>query len=590
MKKILLFSILFLCSIFSVNAQRNLEVILKSDYSFNLLTADIDSITFNLSADSQIVLFQGGLAEGYGINFNRIDTLKFNSDSLELDEPMNGEFEAQLAQLPDTVIPFPNMIYDDGQSVYEFLQEIDPAWLDNPPYLRNTIITDASSLTGKQQKKLFLGRMFDSANNLVTRSNHSNISQPNGLAYVFGGKHIQIPINPSGPINPNSETSCPPDPGCSDQSLLGLDCSGMLGLIAQHSGVPIMSGPSGAQSIAQNWNNVFNADNSHKYSKLKYNQFTSSEVPPSLLKQGDIVSKPGHIGIILSPNNSNSVLMYQSNGQPRLCPTSTSLPCTNNISTSRGPRTVEIGTSLFNQLFGSNYSVLRLDTIIPPGCQGQTTVQDTSGNIYQLIGIGNQCWFAENLKTDKFADGSIIDNITNDNLWMSTNIPAWSYYDNNVANGLIYGKLYNNYVVSDSRNVCPTGWHVPTTNEFTEMVSYLYPPWTAGDKLKSLSFPGYSIFNPGVDSLGIPPSTNFIAVPNNLSGFSALPNGYREGYVFVCDTCTTQVDLFLDLNISGSWWSTSPSSYFKLHYQSPEVTFFNNGNINDGRAIRCVKD
>ena len=379
MKKIFTIAIICLISSNFLKAQQNLEIVLKSDYRFNILTADIDSITFHLSEDNEMVIFQGGFAEGYGIKISSIDILKFNADTLVLDEPMDDEFEAQIALLSDTVIPTQDLFFEDGQSIYEFLQEFDPAWLEDPPYSRSTIVTDASTLTAKEQKKLFLGRMFDMANHLVTRSNHVSTNQPNGLAYVFGGKHIQAPINPAGPNDPYGGTSCPPDPGCSNQLLKGLDCSGMLGLMAQRSGVPIMSGPSGAQANAQNWNNRFNASNSHKFSKLKYTQLSAAQVIPNQLKQGDIISIPGHIGIILSPENSSSLLMYQSNGQPRLCPTSSSQPCTNNTSNSRGSRTLIIGSGSWNALFGTNYTVLRLDTI-GDGCGDISTVTDIDSN------------------------------------------------------------------------------------------------------------------------------------------------------------------------------------------------------------------
>jgi uncharacterized protein (TIGR02145 family) len=539
MKKIYSFLILILCSIFSVNAQRNLEVLIKSEFRFNLITADIDSITFNLSNDSLMLLFQAGVTEGYGINFNRIDTLKFNNDSLILDDPMDGEFESQIAQLSDTLLPTIDLFYEDGQSIYEFLQETDPAWLENPPYLRNSIVIDASSLTAMQQKKLFLGRMFDIANNLVTRSNHSNSLQPNGLAYVFGGKHIQAPINPAGPINPNLETSCPPDPGCSNQSLRGLDCSGMLGLMAHLSGVPIMSGPSSAQSNAQNWNNVFNSNNSHKFSKLKYSFKNSIEVPPAFLRQGDIVCKPGHIGIILNNiyfSGSNSILMYQSNGQPRLCPTSSSSPCTNNTTTSRGPRTVMIGEPLFNQLFGSNYTVLRLDTI--GGCAGGiTSVTDIDGNEYPVVQIGSQCWFAENIKTSHFSDGSVIPNVTDDLVWNQLTTPAWCNYNNLASEDDVFGKIYNWETAIDSKNVCPSGFHVPTDDEWSILINYLDPnagggtlfPNLAGGKMKSLT--GFSFPNLGA---------------TNESGFNALGGGAR-----------TVTGTYINLYSRGNWWSST---------------------------------
>ena len=89
-------------------------------------------------------------------------------------------------------------------------------------------------------------------------------------------------------------------------------------------------------------------------------------------------------------------------------------------------------------------------------------ITDVEGNQYATVIIGSQEWMAENLKTTKYANDEIIPNVTDDAQWSNLSTIAWAYFDNNSLYDNPYGKLYNWYVAADPRNVCPTGWHVPS--------------------------------------------------------------------------------------------------------------------------------
>ena len=104
-----------------------------------------------------------------------------------------------------------------------------------------------------------------------------------------------------------------------------------------------------------------------------------------------------------------------------------------------------------------------------------TTVTDIDGNVYNTVVIGTQTWIAENLKTTKYNDGTPIPNVTLDATWAVLATEAYSDYANTPANAAIYGRLYNWYVASSTnpKNVCPTGWHVPTDAEWTTLTTYL---------------------------------------------------------------------------------------------------------------------
>jgi uncharacterized protein (TIGR02145 family) len=162
-------------------------------------------------------------------------------------------------------------------------------------------------------------------------------------------------------------------------------------------------------------------------------------------------------------------------------------------------------------------------------------ITDAEGNSYKTVYIGTQQWMAENLKVTKYSDGSTIPNITDDTQWQNNTTGAWAYYNNDAANNPKYGKLYNWYAVSKTtngnKNVCPTGWHVPTDAEWTVLTDYLGGASVAGGKMKEVG------------------STNWL-YPNteatNISLFTGLPGGYR-GYG----------GSYNGIGYYGDWWSSS---------------------------------
>src|SRR5688572_8288261 len=91
-------------------------------------------------------------------------------------------------------------------------------------------------------------------------------------------------------------------------------------------------------------------------------------------------------------------------------------------------------------------------------------VTDVEGNVYKTIVIGSQEWMAENLNTSTFSNGDKIPNVTDDNEWSQLTTPAWRQDDPQKD------RTYNWYVVSDPRNVCPNGWHIPNSPEFAGFV------------------------------------------------------------------------------------------------------------------------
>jgi uncharacterized protein (TIGR02145 family) len=198
-----------------------------------------------------------------------------------------------------------------------------------------------------------------------------------------------------------------------------------------------------------------------------------------------------------------------------------------------------------------------------------TTVTDVDGNVYHTVTIGTQVWMVENLKTTKYRNGDVIPNVTDSALWRNLSTGAYCNYNNNVNNVTTYGRLYNWYTIADSRNVCPTGWHVPTDAEWTTLVNYVGGASVAGGKLKETGTAHWQSPNNGA---------------TNEKGFTALPGGNR-----------TYNATFGYIGLYGYWWSSTEYNpynawYSYMGYGVTDVSrnYSNKGVV--GFSIRCIKD
>jgi uncharacterized protein (TIGR02145 family) len=159
------------------------------------------------------------------------------------------------------------------------------------------------------------------------------------------------------------------------------------------------------------------------------------------------------------------------------------------------------------------------------------TVTDIDGNVYQTVTIGTQVWMAENLRTTKYRDGTLIPNVTDANQWVGLTTGAYCDYNNVVSNSTKYGRLYNWYTASDTSNIAPIGWHVPTDAEWTTLITFLGGYYVAGEKLKETGTAHWQGNDIGT---------------TNESGFSALPGGNRE-----------DSGPFSEVGYMGAYWNST---------------------------------
>ena len=93
-------------------------------------------------------------------------------------------------------------------------------------------------------------------------------------------------------------------------------------------------------------------------------------------------------------------------------------------------------------------------------------ITDLDGNIYKTVFIGKHQWMSENLKVSKYNDGTTIPQVRDNLDWKNFNKGAWCYYENDESNNVKYGKLYNWYAAMSTRNICPSGWRVPSDEDW----------------------------------------------------------------------------------------------------------------------------
>jgi uncharacterized protein (TIGR02145 family) len=197
------------------------------------------------------------------------------------------------------------------------------------------------------------------------------------------------------------------------------------------------------------------------------------------------------------------------------------------------------------------------------------SIKDIDGNAYHAITIGTQTWLAENLKTTKYCNGVLIGTTSPGTLDISNKINAkyqWPY-DGNEDNVATYGRLYTWYTITDSRGLCPTGWHVPTDSEWTTLTSFLGGDSIAGSTLKE---PGLMHWN--TPNIGA----------TNKSGFTALPGGMRYDLGFASG------------GYCGQWWS-STEDYLLNSWA--RIIAYDNREVGRsswikryGFSVRCLKD
>jgi uncharacterized protein (TIGR02145 family) len=205
-------------------------------------------------------------------------------------------------------------------------------------------------------------------------------------------------------------------------------------------------------------------------------------------------------------------------------------------------------------------------------------ITDFEGNLYNIRTIGEQIWMTENLKATKYSDG--------------TPISFGLYFpDNNISNVAKYGILYDWAVAIKQpqkydtimidlqgqrvQGACPTNWHLPSEDEWMELIDLFGGKEVAGLKLK-ISNPGYWL--------------EPLSIQEPLSGFNAIPAGMIHD------------EWNIAVGSEARYWTTTQwyiggaimGRNVDMIYNNPNVminyTNSNNQPGTYGLSLRCIKD
>ena len=193
------------------------------------------------------------------------------------------------------------------------------------------------------------------------------------------------------------------------------------------------------------------------------------------------------------------------------------------------------------------------------------------GYDYETVQIGEQCWFAENLRSENYRNGYTIPANLSDAEWQGTTAGAMSAIDLDE-----YGGLYNWHAISDERGLCPSGWIIPSDEDWKVMERELgmseEDSNAMGRRGTNQGAQVKADYGWGIESNG-----------TNSSGFSALPGGFRVG-----DGSGSSDGI-------GRWWTSTPNGTTRswhrdLLSEDDKIGRNWDAEVHFGLSARCIQD
>lgn len=233
-------------------------------------------------------------------------------------------------------------------------------------------------------------------------------------------------------------------------------------------------------------------------------------------------------------------------------------------------------------------------------CAGEDHVS-YHGYDYDIVEIGDQCWFAENLRTEQFNNGDGLTRTysqyyfgcTPPILWWSWEYPGVTYPDASFSYNEptwippLSGLMYSDSSIRDARNVCPSGWRVPQHEDWNSLIlrydseavdiSSVDSPF--GIIFEISDSAGGALKQSGTSETGASNWPEPNAGATNESGFSAVATGMQQYSSWIAPGNTT-------------FWSVSSDEERQILLGGgiESILLYESGSIVGYSNIRCVRD
>ena len=197
--------------------------------------------------------------------------------------------------------------------------------------------------------------------------------------------------------------------------------------------------------------------------------------------------------------------------------------------------------------------------------------EDGDKNRYPIVKIGQQIWMAENLKTTKYSDKTAIVNAEENAAWLGLTEGGYCWYNNDPVNRTKFGGLYNWQAVVTGK-LCPSGWRVPTVDDWQTLTANTGGNSYPGGNLKETGYLYWYSPNEGA---------------TNQTGFGARGGGYRDS--------TPGAGIFHKLMVDGYWWTSTEydaatAKCIYIYYYNAIIWDNTTGDKGDGTSVRCIKN
>ena len=239
---------------------------------------------------------------------------------------------------------------------------------------------------------------------------------------------------------------------------------------------------------------------------------------------------------------------------------------------------------------GTSQTFVLQFSVTPPqfNC-GTSMLTDIEGNSYSTVQIGNQCWMAENLRTTRYADNTVIEQGSSG----FYNTPFWFYADGDATTKPTYGLLYNwaaamrggTFAPNPTdglQGICPLGWHMPSHEEWIQLADYVssQSTYVCGNAPANISKALASTTGWNSDNHNCAVGNNPEA--NNATGFGAMPAG------------TYSVNTTINFHASAALWTATEyddeNAYARYITQEAATIHIDYYPKVIGKSVRCIRD